>query len=144
MLDEAGLEDAIRHYAGGFTEGDGIVVEVEISPRLGRMKPGMELTLFRVVQESLTNIQRHSGSPQSKIWIERDPGKITLEISDKGSGISGNLRRGELSFGLGVGIPSMHERVELIGGRLDIDSSSSGTTVPPPTPPTTYRHEQTS
>jgi len=129
MLDEAGLEDAIRHYAGGFTERTGIAVELEISPRLGRMKPGIELTLFRVVQESLTNIQRHSGSPQSKIWIERDPGKITLEISDKGSGISGNLRRGELSFGLGVGIPSMHERVELIGGRLDIDSSSSGTTV---------------
>jgi len=129
MLDEAGLEDAIRHYAGGFTERTGIAVELEISPCLGRMKPGIELTLFRVVQESLTNIQRHSGSPQSKIWIERDPGRITLEISDKGSGISGNLRRGELSFGLGVGIPSMHERVELIGGRLDIDSSSSGTTV---------------
>jgi signal transduction histidine kinase len=131
MLDEAGLEDAIRHYAGGFTERTGIEVELEISPRLGRMKPDVELTLFRVVQESLTNIQRHSGSPQSKIWIERDPGKITLEISDKGSGISGNQRRrnGKLSFGVGVGILSMHERVKLIGGRLEIESSSSGTTV---------------
>jgi PAS domain S-box-containing protein len=131
MLDEAGLEDAIRHYAGGFTERTGIAVELEISPRLGRMKPDVELTLFRVVQESLTNIQRHSGSPQSKIWIERDPGRITLEISDKGSGISGNQRRrnGKLSFGVGVGILSMHERVKLIGGRLEIESSSSGTTV---------------
>ncbi len=131
MLDEAGLEDAIRHYAGGFTERTGIEVELEISPRLGRMKPDAEMALFRVVQESLTNIQRHSGSSQAKIRIEREPGKITLEISDKGSGISGNVRRqnGKLSLGLGVGIPSMHERVKLIGGELDIESSSSGTVV---------------
>jgi len=116
MLDEAGLEDAIRHYAGGFTERTGIAVELEISRRLGRMKPDAEMALFRVVQESLTNIQRHSGSPQAKIRIERDPGKITLEISDKGSGIPGNLPRqnGKLSLGLGVGIPSMHERVKHI------------------------------
>jgi len=131
MLDEAGLEDAIRHYAGGFTERTGIELELEISPRLGRMKPHVELALFRVVQESLTNIQRHSGSPKAKIRIERDPGKFTLEISDKGSGISGSMRRrnGKMPFGLGVGIPSMHERVALIGGQLDIESSSSGTTV---------------
>jgi PAS domain S-box-containing protein len=105
MLDEAGVGDAIRHYAGGFTERTGIELELEISPRLGRMKPGVELALFRVVQESLTNIQRHSGSSQAKIRIERDPGRITLEISDKGSGIPRNLRRhnGKLSFGLGVG-----------------------------------------
>jgi PAS domain S-box-containing protein len=131
MLDEAGLEDAIRHYSGGFTKRTGIELELEISPRLGRMKPHVELALFRVVQESLTNIQRHSGSPKATIRIERGPGKFTLEISDKGSGISGNLRRrnGEMPFGLGVGIPSMHERVALIGGQLDIESSGSGTTV---------------
>ncbi len=131
MLDEAGLEDAIRHYAGGFTERTGIELELEISPRLGRMKPHVELALFRVVQESLTNIQRHSGSPKAKIRIEGGLGKFTLEISDKGSGISGNLRRrnGKMPFGLGVGIPSMHERVALLGGQLDIESSSSGTTV---------------
>ena len=126
MLDEAGVEDAIRHYAGGFTERTGIEVELNISPRVGRMKPDVELALFRVVQESLTNIQRHSGSPQAKIRIERDLGKIRLEISDKGSGISGS---GKMFFGIGVGIPSMHERVTLMGGQLDIESSSSGTTV---------------
>ncbi|HXC48042.1 MAG TPA: PAS domain-containing protein [Candidatus Sulfotelmatobacter sp.] len=131
MLDEAGLEDAIRHYAGGFTERTEIEVELEISPPLGRMKPHVELALFRVVQESLTNIQRHSGSPKATIRMVRNPGKFTLEISDQGSGISGSLRRrnGKMSFGLGVGIPSMHERVALIGGQLDIESSSSGTTV---------------
>jgi PAS domain S-box-containing protein len=131
LLDEAGLEDAIRHYADGFTERTGIEVELEISPRLGRMKPHVELALFRVVQESLTNIHRHSGSLQAKIRIEREPRKLTLEISDKGRGISGSpLRRnGKMSFGLGVGIPSMHERVTLIGGQVDIESDSSGTTV---------------
>ena len=131
MLDEAGLEDAFRHYAEGFAKRTGIEVELEISPRLGRMEPDVELALFRVVQESLTNIQRHSGSPKAKIRIERDPGKFTLEISDKGGGFSGSLRsrNGKMPFGLGVGIPSMHERVALIGGQLDIESSSSGTTV---------------
>jgi two-component system, NarL family, sensor kinase len=131
MLDEAGLEDAIRHYAGGFRERTGIEVDLDISPLLGRMKPHIELALFRVVQESLTNIQRHSGSLQAKIRIERNPGKLTLEIGDKGSGISGSKRRwnGKTPLGLGVGIPSMHERVALIAGQLDIESSSGGTTV---------------
>jgi PAS domain S-box-containing protein len=131
MLDEAGLEDATRHYAAGFTKRTGIAVELEISQRLGRMKPHVELALFRVLQESLTNIQRHSGSRRAKIRMDRDPGKITLEISDKGSGISGDLRKrnGNFSSGLGVGIPSMHERVKLLGGQLDIESSSNGTTV---------------
>ena len=126
MLDEAGLEDAIRHYADGFTERTGIEIELEISPRFGRMKPNVELALFRVVQESLTNIHRHSGSRQAKIRIECDPGQITLEISDRGRGIS---ESGKMSFRRGVGIPSMHERVTLIDGQLDIEPSSSGTTV---------------
>ena len=131
MLDESGLEDAIHHYAEGFTKRTGIEVELEISPRLGRLKPHVELALFRVFQESLTNIQRHSGSLQAKIRVQRDSGKVTLEIGDKGSGISGTVRRasGKVPFGLGVGIPSMHERVTLLGGQLDIESSSSGTTV---------------
>ena len=131
MLDEAGLEDAIRHYASGFTQRTGIEIELEISPVLGRVKSDSEMALFRVVQESLTNIQRHSGSRKAKIRIERDPGMIALEISDEGSGIQGNLRRqnGKLSFRLGVGIPSMQERVNLIGGQLEIDSTNQGTTV---------------
>jgi len=131
MLDEAGPEDAIRLYVDGFCERTGIEVKLQISPRFGRLPPDVELALFRVVQESLTNIHRHSGSSQAKIRIERDPGKITLEISDEGSGIPGNLRRqnGALFFGLGVGIPSMYERVKRIGGRLDVESSGSGTTV---------------
>ncbi len=129
MLEEAGLEDAICLYAEGFTKRSGIHVQLEISPQLGRLERDTELTLFRVVQESLTNVQRHSGGLRAKIRIVRDAGKVTLEISDSGSGIPRNRRNGKAPFGLGVGIASMQERVKLIGGRLEIDSSCSGTMV---------------
>jgi two-component system NarL family sensor kinase len=131
MLDEAGLEDAIRHYLAGFAKRSGVRVELKVSPRFGRIPRDVELTLFRVVQESLTNIQRHSGSLQAEIRIDRKPEKVTLEVRDKGHGISSREQKqtGAFPRRLGVGIPSMHERVKQIGGRLDIESSSSGTTV---------------
>jgi two-component system NarL family sensor kinase len=105
-------------------------VELELSWHLERMARDVELALFRVVQESLTNIQRHSGSQQAKIKIHRNS-DLTLEISDRGRGAFVSRRRGkeEPRFEIGVGIPSMQERVKLIGGRLDIDSGSHGTTV---------------
>ena len=130
MLDEAGLEDAIRDYVHGFAKRSGIRVELDLSPRLGRMARDIELVLFRVVQESLTNIQRHSGSQHAKIRIDRNS-NLTLEISDRGHGaaVSVSRKEKELWFKIGVGIPSMQQRVKLIGGRLDIDSSGLGTTV---------------
>jgi len=130
VLDQAGLGDAIRDYVKGFIDRSGIQVELDLSPRLGRMERDVELALFRVVQESLTNIRRHSGSQRAKIRIHHDS-DLTLEISDLGSGLSAPVPRGkeELRFEVGVGIPSMHERVKLIGGRLEIDSTSQGTTV---------------
>jgi len=130
VLDEAGLDDAIRDYVGGFTKRSGIHVELELSPRVGRMARDVELALFRVVQEALTNIQRHSGSQQAKIRIHCNS-DLTLEISDRGHGASVSEQEGnELPrLGIGVGIPSLQERVKLIGGRLDIESTSHGTTV---------------
>src|SRR6266436_601498 len=80
MLDEAGLEDAIRHYLDGFTKRTGIRVDLEVSPGYKRMTPDIELALFRVVQESLTNVQRHSGSLQAKIRLVRNADEVTLEI----------------------------------------------------------------
>jgi len=129
-LDQAGLGDAIRDYVDGFTKRSGIQVELELSPRLGRMERDVELALFRVVQESLTNIQRHSGSQQAKIRIVRNS-DLRLEINDLGRGVSANVQKGEEEprFEVGVGIPSMQERVRLIGGRFDFESSSHGTTV---------------
>jgi signal transduction histidine kinase len=131
MLEEEGLEDAIQLFVEGFTKRSAIQVELEVSPQLGRLDADVELALFRVVQESLNNIQRHSGSPRAKIRVARNPQEITLEVSDAGSGISEKqpMRDGEIPFKPGVGIPSMHERVKLIGGQLTIDSSSCGTIV---------------
>lgn len=131
LLDEAGLVDALRDYADGFTKRSGIQVELEVSPRVARMDRDIELALFRVVQESLTNIQRHSGSQLAKIRIHRNS-DLTLEISDSGSGLSAGApgrKEDHPRFEVGVGIPSMQERVKLIGGRLEIDSTSHGTTV---------------
>ncbi len=130
LLDEAGLEVAIREYVTGFTKRSGIQVDLEMSPRLGRMGRDIELALFRVVQESLTNIQRHSGSQKAKIRLDRNS-HLTLEISDRGRGVSASAQRGKEAarFEAGVGILSIQERVKAIGGRLDIVSNSHGTTV---------------
>ena len=129
-LDAAGLGDAIRDYVNGFTKRSGMRVELELSPHVGRMPQDVELALFRVVQEALTNIQRHSGSQRAKIRIDRSS-DLTLEISDRGHGtsVSRQRRKEEPRLGIGVGVPSMQERVNLIGGRFEIDSTSHGTTV---------------
>jgi signal transduction histidine kinase len=131
MLDEWGLEDAIRHYVEGFAKRSGIRVKLELSPDLGRLPREVELSLFRVVQESLTNIQRHSGSHQARIRIVRDVKRVILEISDKGRKIPrGGLKSARgFASGVGVGIPSMYERVQQVGGRLEIDLRGVGTTI---------------
>jgi two-component system, NarL family, sensor kinase len=131
MLDEAGLGDAIRHFVEGFVKRSGIQVDLELSPQIGRLERNVELALFRVVQESLTNIQRHSGSLRAAVQIDLDLGALTLKISDRGHGAACSVpgRTGEPMFKFGVGIPSMQERVKLIGGHLDIDSGPGGTTV---------------
>jgi DNA-binding NarL/FixJ family response regulator len=129
-LDEAGLEEAIREYVTGFSKRSGIEVKLEMSRRLGRVAREIEQALFRVVQEALTNVQRHSGSQQAKIRIHRNS-DLTLEVSDLGRGVSASVHRGKQKtrFEVGVGILSMQERVKLIGGRLDIVSTDHGTTV---------------
>jgi two-component system NarL family sensor kinase len=106
-------------------------VELEFSPHFGRMPRETELALFRVVQESLTNIRRHSGSSRAKIVIENGPENIRLEVRDRGRGIARARRKQAetLPVGFGVGIPSMQERVKQIGGSLEIQSSNQGTTV---------------
>jgi len=129
MLDEAGLEDGVRHFADGFAERTGIKVDLEISPEFGRLPEDTELSLFRVVQESLTNIQRHSGSFTAKIELIREPERILLRVIDNGRGFPANKRNGTDPLVTGVGISSMKERVKLIGGQLDIESNGKGTAV---------------
>jgi signal transduction histidine kinase len=130
VLDQTGLIGAIRDYARGFTRRSGIHVELELSPHVGRTSREVELALFRVVQESLTNIERHSGSQHAKIRVDSNA-NLTLEISDDRNRDSGTLSTHTCrsGFQFGVGIRSMQERVNLIGGRLEIDSTSRGTIV---------------
>jgi PAS domain S-box-containing protein len=129
VLDGIGLVGAIRDYVRGFSKRSGIHVDLDLSASLERMGRDIELALLRVVQEGLTNIQRHSGSQKATIRIERNSA-LALEISDCGCGIVAKQKEKtgtRLEFG--VGIPSMQERVRLIGGQLRIDSSSNGTTL---------------
>ena len=105
-------------------------MELELPPSTGRLQRDVELALFRVVQEAVANVHRHSGSQQAKIRIDRNS-DLKLEISDRGRGASASVPRGdeEPRFRVGVGIASMQERVKLIGGRLEIEPTSHGTTV---------------
>ena len=128
MLDESGLEDAISHYLEGYGERTGIQVNVQVSRHLGRLGRDTEMVLFRVVQESLTNVQRHSRSRRAAVRLNRIEDQVTLEIRDEGTGMG---RKGEKIRKIlpGVGISSMRERVRQIGGELEIESTSAGTTV---------------
>lgn len=132
MLDEAGLEDAIRHYVSGFSERTGIRVKLEIPPDFGRLAQEEEMALFRVMQESLVNTHRHSGSSSATILLYRAAQGVLLQISDQGRGIQGNGKRpskGAFFAGGGVGIQSMRERMKQVRGQLEIESSASGTIV---------------
>lgn len=131
LLDEAGITSAARWFAEGFSRRSGIEVECEIASNLGRPPREVELVLFRVLQESLTNVHRHSGASAATIRLGRDADQLQLEIQDNGKGIAEErLRLLEASVGkIGVGITGMRERVRELGGRLEIRSGRSGTTV---------------
>jgi PAS domain S-box-containing protein len=129
LLDEVGLESAIRWYVDGFSERSKIRVELILPPRMERLPRDLELVLFRVVQESLTNVHRHSGSESAKIRVTRAPDLVVLEISDRGKGISTERHRGLSGAKTGVGVRGMEERVRQFGGTLQIASSEEGTSV---------------
>ncbi|HYL63905.1 MAG TPA: PAS domain S-box protein [Candidatus Methylomirabilis sp.] len=131
LLDELGLVSAIKEYAEGFSERSGIHLELRLPVGFGRLPQDAETALFRIVQESLANIQRHSGSEAAKICLSGDSRWVTLEIRDQGIGMSQTvvLGSGAGRARLGVGILGMRERMTQLGGRLEIDSGPSGTTV---------------
>jgi two-component system NarL family sensor kinase len=131
LLDELGLVSALKEYAEGFSERSGIKLELEIQAGFGRLPQEAETALFRIVQESLANIQRHSGSKTAEIHLRGDATWIDLEVMDRGRGMDKKaIERGNGSgTRLGVGILGMRERMTQLGGKLEIESSSSGTTV---------------
>jgi PAS domain S-box-containing protein len=129
LIDEVGLSDSLRAYARGFEERARIKVTLDIPGDL-RLPHDVELTVFRIAQEALTNIQRHSGSKVARISIVKQPPGIRLSVEDEGSGIPPQLRtHQEALFASGVGIAGIRERARELGGSVQIESSDRGTTV---------------
>jgi PAS domain S-box-containing protein len=129
LLEERGLESTLQSYAAGFAKRSGIAVEVAAVEEGDRLPPQLESALFRVAQESLANIHRHSGAARAYIRLWRQGSTVALEIEDDGKG----FKRAAASFGepqtLGVGIVGMRIRLRQLGGDLRIKSGPGGTTV---------------
>ena len=130
LLDDSGLASAIKWLADGFGERSGIKVELDLPDTFQRLPPEIETTLFRIVQESLTNIHRHSGSPSAHIVLTSDAESVFLEIRDEGRGLSTEPEHRTKCSGkaAGVGIAGMRERVRDINGSLEV-ISDRGTSV---------------
>jgi signal transduction histidine kinase len=139
LLDEIGLLAAIKLFADGFAQRSSVKVAVDLSPELGRLAPHVEISIFRIVQECLTNVYRHSESKTAQIRIfPSDQKMLTVQVCDEGKGIPPELRV-SMSLGTsnGVGLSGMRERVRELGGTLEIQSNGSGTTVTAALPLTT-------
>jgi PAS domain S-box-containing protein len=132
MLEEMGLQSAIRWYLDGFSARSGIEVTFEVNSGFGRLQREVELAIFRVLQESLTNVHRHSGSQTAHIRLGMKDGMVILEVADNGKGFpSGLLQQSgqDWTGPLGVGLRGMNERMRQLGGRLEAVSTEGGTTV---------------
>lgn len=129
LLDEGGLPEALRWYLQGLMERSGLTIELEIAKQFGRLPREMEMGVFRIVQEGLTNILRHSGSKTAMVRLCRSVGNVALEIQDEGKGIPGEKLDGIHVHSSGVGITGMRERVRHFKGGMHIQSDNTGTTI---------------
>jgi signal transduction histidine kinase len=128
MIEEAGLLVTLRWFAQGFEARSGIRVTLDFPEVLSRLPLEMETAIFRIVQEGLNNIQRHSGSTVANIRIERPPDVLRLQIEDEGQGLPLHLRGDDVvTAAAGVGIASIRERVRELGGTMTVQSSDDGT-----------------
>lgn len=129
LLDEVGLTSALRFYVEGFSKRSKIEVDLELPEDASRLSKAQELIVFRVVQESLTNVHRHSGSQWAKIQLSQSSSMVKIEIVDKGKGISSEEPRVLATARMGVGVRGMEERVRQFGGSFQIESGTAGTRV---------------
>jgi two-component system, NarL family, sensor kinase len=122
LLDELGLSSAARWYAAGFTKRTGIPIDVQIATGLKRLSPDAEVAIFRVLQESLTNVHRHSNTTKARLSIQTTDDEIKVEIEDFGQGFQAVKSKSTVQTAgrLGVGIQGMRERIRQIGGQLEI------------------------
>jgi len=145
MLEEMGLASAIRWYVDGFSARSGINTTFEVDHDLGRLQRDVELALFRVLQESLTNVHRHSGSQTAHIRLLVSNGTVTLQVTDSGKGMpSGVLEQSgqDWTGALGVGLRGMNERMRQLGGSLEVVSTEKGTAVSAMVPAAEYSSAQ--
>jgi PAS domain S-box-containing protein len=130
VLDEAGLAQALRWYIDGFMQRTSVKVDFEVSPQeFERLSPDFETAIFRIVQESLTNVHRHSGSKVAGIRLVRRFSAVTLHVWDEGKGLSQSQEGGDIPAAMGVGILGMRERVKQLGGSMEVRSRNPGTLI---------------
>jgi signal transduction histidine kinase len=129
LLDEVGLQSALKDYVKGFAQRSGIQVSLDLPSAMERLDRDRELSLFRIIQECLTNIHRHSGSKTASIQIVRDDGALVLKVRDEGRGMSPERLSEIQSRGSGVGIRGMRERVLQFSGTMNVESDDSGTLI---------------
>jgi signal transduction histidine kinase len=129
LLDEAGFGSAARWFVEGFGKRSGIVTRLRMPSDLDRLPPEIETALFRILQEALTNVHRHSGSRNVEIRLTLYQSVVTLAIEDNGKGIPQDVleRFSKSGLNLGVGLAGMRERVKELGGRLELESGKTGT-----------------
>jgi signal transduction histidine kinase len=128
LLDEAGLNSAVRWFVEGFAKRSGIDVNLNIENASTRFSDSTELVLFRVLQESLTNVHRHSGAKRADVSLKTLGNSVILKVKDYGHGLPPSVLQSlqEDGTGGGVGLAGMTERIREIGGRLEINSNSGG------------------
>jgi len=130
LLDESGLVSAAKWYVEGFGKRSSIQTNLDISPHIERLPQAVEMALFRSLQETLTNVHRHSGSPKVDVRIELEDGQVGLIVRDYGRGIATKqLEQRATGVDLGVGLTGMRERVTELGGNLQVLSENPGTLV---------------
>jgi signal transduction histidine kinase len=130
-MDAAGFASAARWYVEGYGQRSGLNVTLDAPTDLGRLPDAIELALFRVLQEALTNVHRHSGASAAEVLVRQDAEQVVLEVKDNGRGIPEELLSHfrATGAGMGVGIAGIRERVRELGGKLTLESNSSGTLV---------------
>jgi PAS domain S-box-containing protein len=142
LLDEAGLSSALDWYVQGLKERSGLDVDLRIPEKLDRLPADVELVIFRIVQESLTNVHRHSGSKSASIRVAREGGKIIVEIQDQGCGMPPEKLAEIQSQGSGVGISGIRERLRHFSGELVVESNDTGTKIVATLPSKAFPAEQ--
>jgi len=130
-LDHLGLIAAIKWHSSRVSEMTGIDVSLDLAADLGRLPEDIETALFRIFQESLENIRRHSGSPIAKVRLMQGKENVVIEVEDQGHGAPPGLLTNvdQNVAGVGLGVLGMRERLRQLGGRLEIESGGNGTTV---------------